>query len=175
MEVWTVMTNIEYLRKCTPEEFAEWIDNKIAIEITFAREDNKTDRVNELVDWLNSETVVEDNSRIRSIIFRGVCVGNKNKTVYGSLVVYNNRPAILSLNDNKMYIVDPDSVGQCTGKKDRNGKDIFENDILLRDDPQFPLKGHVVYHDGAFWFNDEEMGFYEYPLYELQTKNFTIL
>ncbi|MBR2927534.1 MAG: hypothetical protein IKC24_00045 [Oscillospiraceae bacterium] len=42
--------------------------------------------------------------------------------------------------------VDPDTVGECSGVPDKNGKRIFEGDILLLDD----LKGFVNYGTGCF-------------------------
>ncbi len=38
----------------------------------------------------------------------------------------------------------------CTGLKDRNGIDIYECDLAIMQDGEV---GRVVYKDGAYWFN----------------------
>ena len=45
------------------------------------------------------------------------------------------------------YEVDPDTVGECTGRRDKNGKLIFEGDLFHFDDD---CVGVVIFKDGCF-------------------------
>lgn len=55
-----------------------------------------------------------------------------------------------SLDDFLFYSVHPETVGQFTGRVDKNGKKIFEGDIVRCVYEGKEMVGHVIYNDCCF-------------------------
>ena len=56
------------------------------------------------------------------------------------------------------WICKPETISQCTGLKDKNGKLIWENDVAYMRCNGLSGYGKVIYENGCFWIDDKKRG-----------------
>lgn len=76
------------------------------------------------------------------------------------------------------FEVDSSTICQCTGMEDKNGKLIWENDILSgrldEDYPEDETRKHILWHENGW--HTKELGSIDYePLDDFDSENFEVI